>query len=69
MSIKRQFIAGAKCPECGAEDKIQRCQTDERMWMHCLACGMDRNMDDNSAEEPPTQKDTTEAQPVIWKSL
>jgi len=69
MSIKRQFIAGAKCPECGAEDKIQRCQTDERTWMHCLACGMDRNMDDNPADESPAPAEPSEAQPVIWKSL
>lgn len=68
MSIKRQFIAGAKCPECGAVDKIQRCQTHERTWMHCLACGMDRNMDDNPADEVPAEA-PTQAQPVIWKSL
>lgn len=69
MSIKRQFIAGAKCPECGAEDKIQRCQTEERTWMHCLACGMDRNMDDNPADESPAPAESNTAQPVIWKSL
>lgn len=68
MSIKRQFIAGAKCPECGAFDKIQRCQTEDRTWMHCLACGMDRNMDDSPKTDSPTSQ-TADSQPIIWKSL
>lgn len=68
MSLKRQFIAGAKCPECGALDKIQRCQTEERTWMHCLACGMDRNMDD-APKEASADSPITDPQPVIWKSL
>ncbi len=67
MSIKRQFIAGAKCPECGAMDKIQRCQSAERTWMYCLACEMTRYMDEEP--EAAALDESNEPQPVIWKSL
>lgn len=51
MTIKRQFIAGASCPSCGAADKIQRCVENDVIWMECVACGMVRNLDDEPAEE------------------
>lgn len=49
MSVKRQFIAGAACPACGAVDKIQRCVEGDVIWMQCVACDMVRNLDD----QPP----------------
>ncbi|ASK35922.1 YheV family putative metal-binding protein [Alloalcanivorax mobilis] len=42
---KRQFIAGATCPACGAIDKIQRCEEQDNVWMECIACGMVRDLD------------------------
>ncbi|MBM1142310.1 YheV family putative metal-binding protein [Alcanivorax sp. ZXX171] len=47
--MKRQFIAGAACPSCGAVDRIQRCIEGETIWMECVACGLVRNLDD----QPP----------------
>lgn len=42
--MKRQFIAGAKCPECGQLDKVQRVIDGDRQWMECVACGMEKEL-------------------------
>ncbi|MDI1301637.1 MAG: YheV family putative metal-binding protein [bacterium] len=36
--IKRQFIAGARCPACHALDKVRFCRDGEREWLECVAC-------------------------------
>lgn len=38
MSVRRLFIAGATCPSCGLEDKLQLCTEDEREWVECVRC-------------------------------
>ena len=43
--VKRQFIAGASCPGCGAMDRIQRCSDGDNTWMECVACGLVRDLD------------------------
>ena len=57
--MKRQFIAGATCPECGQMDKIQRIIDGDSQWMECVACGAKKNLDD----KPPETTDAL-AQPV-----
>ena len=47
MSVKRRFIAGAKCPRCEKSDTIRSCTSDEREWMECVSCGYE--------EERPTE--------------
>lgn len=37
--MKRQFIAGARCPSCNAEDKVRLCREAEHEWIECVACG------------------------------
>lgn len=37
--IRKQFIAGARCPHCNAEDKIRLCREDAHEWIECVACG------------------------------
>ncbi len=37
--LRKQFIAGARCPHCNAEDKIRLCREDMREWIECVACG------------------------------
>jgi uncharacterized metal-binding protein (TIGR02443 family) len=37
--IKKQFIAGAHCPQCNALDKVKLCRESEREWLECVACG------------------------------
>lgn len=45
MTIRRQFIAGASCPECQQQDKIQRVIDGDDMWMECVSCGMRKDLD------------------------
>ncbi len=47
IMVKKQFIAGAKCPRCNGMDKIRACKSAEREWMECVACGYE--------EERPTE--------------
>lgn len=51
MTVKRQFIAGATCPQCGQMDRIQRCNDGERIWMECIACGMKKFPEDAPATD------------------
>ncbi|RLT87464.1 MULTISPECIES: YheV family putative zinc ribbon protein [unclassified Ketobacter] len=37
--MRKMFIAGAKCPECGQEDKIFVYQKDGEDIAECNACG------------------------------
>ena len=60
--IKRRFIAGASCPQCGAVDKIVRVEEGERVYMECVACNMIRDLD----AEPPREQPTDEpAVPIL----
>lgn len=34
-----RFIAGAVCPECGAEDRVKVKELEGRTQRHCVACG------------------------------
>lgn len=52
MAVKRQFIAGARCPQCGEIDRVQRCRDEERVWMECIACGMKKYPE----EQPGTDR-------------
>lgn len=58
--MRKYFIAGARCPQCQAEDRLQLCRDGEREWLECVACGY-------SAAEPPApehpQPATTPADP------
>lgn len=62
MSEKRQFIAGASCPECGLLDKVQRVDDGQRVWMECVRCGMQRDLDEAPAAAESDQQAT--GQPV-----
>lgn len=65
--MKRQFIAGAACPECGQIDKVQRCidKQADRQWMECVACGAskDLNADNNEAVDALAQPVTLQKKP------
>ncbi|MDQ8036417.1 MAG: YheV family putative metal-binding protein [Pedobacter sp.] len=45
MAVRKQFIAGARCPHCNAEDKVRLCREETltremlREWIECVACG------------------------------
>ena len=36
--MKRQFIAGAKCPKCGALDRVVKFTTVDDEWIECITC-------------------------------
>ncbi len=57
--MKRQFIAGATCPECGQMDKIQRVIGGDTQWMECVSCGATKDLD----AKPPEASDAL-AKPV-----
>lgn len=60
--VKRQFIAGASCPECRAQDRLQRVvRADGTVLVECRACDMSRPL----ADPPPP--DAPAAAPVTWK--
>ncbi|MBQ24732.1 YheV family putative metal-binding protein [Alcanivorax sp.] len=61
--MKRQFIAGATCPECGQMDKIQRIIDGDQQWMECVACGAEKSLD-----EKPAEAIDALAQPVTLQS-
>lgn len=65
--LKRQFIAGATCPECNQQDKIQRVDDGNKVWMECVSCGMVRNLDEQSVQKTAEILDEI-ARPVTLRS-
>ena len=51
--MKRQFIAGATCPECGQMDKIQRVIDADKQSTECVAGGGTQELD----AKPPEARD------------
>ena len=41
--MKRQFIAGAKCPKCGALDRVVKIISVDDEWIECIECGYEEN--------------------------
>lgn len=57
MTVRKQFIAGARCPACQAEDKVRYCRDGEREWLECVACGHETS--EPQAPEHPSQPDAS----------
>ena len=43
MTIKRRFIAGAKCPKCQAMDRVVMLTSNDDEWIECIDCGYSEN--------------------------
>ena len=43
--IKKQFIAGAVCPNCGAQDTVQMYSVDDENYRECVDCGFSDEME------------------------
>jgi uncharacterized protein len=43
MSVKRRFIAGAKCPKCEAMDRIVMLTSGDAEWIECIECNYSEN--------------------------
>jgi len=63
--VKKQFIAGAKCPQCNAMDKIRACKTAEREWMECVACGYEEDRPTEGGDPSPDESPSTDGA-VKW---
>lgn len=46
----KRFIAGASCPECGAEESVYVLSTDEDT-LYCADCGFEQTRPDKPAPE------------------
>lgn len=55
MTIKRRFIAGAKCPKCQAMDRVVMLTSNDDEWIECIDCGYSENRPTHvdAPEEPP----------------
>ena len=51
MSIKRRFIAEAKCPKCQALDRIVMLTSGDDEWIECIECNYSENRPTH-VEEP-----------------
>lgn len=58
--VRKQFIAGARCPACNAEDKVRLCREDQREWIECVACG---HVTENPGE--PEHPNAVAAEPAV----
>jgi uncharacterized protein len=60
MTIKRRFIAGAKCPKCQALDRVVMLTAGENEWIECIDCGYEENRPTHvDAPEMPAAPDET----------
>ncbi|NVJ65064.1 MAG: YheV family putative metal-binding protein [Gammaproteobacteria bacterium] len=50
--IKKQFIAGAKCPECGEQDVLVFYRENENPVRECVECDFIEVLADNEKEQP-----------------
>ena len=46
MPAHKRFIAGAKCPNCGAMDSIMLYSEDDVEKIECIKCGYKESQDD-----------------------
>ena len=65
---KRQFLAGVKCPKCGAMDAVVQVQIFEPQpdeYIECTQCGhLERRPDPASLPDSPSQTDCGLEQPI-----
>lgn len=63
MSLKKRFIAGAKCTNCQALDRVVLFTTADDEWIECVECGAserrptDINQLDNTVTNSPSKPD------------
>lgn len=52
MAVKKQFIAGAICPACGAQDTIALLIENDHKQFECVSCGHQEHMSDETEAAP-----------------
>ena len=66
MAIKKQFIAGAACTQCGAVDKVRLCREEGREWIECVACGFSEERPREVVPHDPPEHEDAAAGAVKW---
>lgn len=51
MTLKKRFIAGARCMKCNAMDRVMMLTTADDEWIECVDCGY--------TERRPTETELT----------
>lgn len=52
MVVKKQFIAGAICPACGAQDTIAQLIENDHKQIECVSCGHQEKMSEQTDTTP-----------------
>lgn len=68
QSIKKRFIAGAKCPACGAADRVVLMTSADAEWIECIECDhSERRPTEVVTKDPdqPTQPAIADAVGVV----
>ncbi len=61
FSKKKRFLAGAVCPRCSAQDKIQVYSQEDTNYRECVSCGFKDEIHINSSgREMETRVNRTE---------
>ncbi len=66
MRIKKRFIAGAKCTQCGEADKTCLFNDGAREWIECVACGFSEERPTQVETKDPHQEEAMESGAVKW---
>lgn len=62
MAVVRRFIAGARCPSCGAEDAIALNIEGEHEWICCVHCDF---REDKPKAQPAATPDDEDGVQII----
>lgn len=65
--MRKMFIAGAKCPECGKEDKIFVYQKDGEDIAECNACGYQSVRPKEVESEPVNERSVDGVVRIVGK--
>ena len=57
MSIKKRFIAGARCTQCNGLDKVMLLQTINDEWIECVDCGYSERRPTDIVTNSPSKSD------------
>lgn len=64
--IKKRFIAGAKCPACGASDRVMLMVKADDEWIECIDCAyIERRPTEVATKIPDHAPATTDVVGVV----
>jgi hypothetical protein len=67
MTVRKNFIAGARCPHCQVEDRLLWCRENGKDWLECTACGYTATepaAPEHPNEPPPSEEQIVQLQPA-----